>query len=97
MARRRRTRIHFDLFARIRDHHDCDQYEDCLDHAAIRNAPRVCIEECELYRAPHCKEPFIIAEILDHLHEELDRVGGSDLASGVAVSMMKVSSHHLGK
>lgn len=78
MARRRRTRVHFDIFERVRDNHDCTTYWKCLDHAAIRNLPRVCIETCEEYRAPHCKEPFIVAEILDHLHEELDRIGSNE-------------------
>ncbi|MFA5053194.1 MAG: hypothetical protein WC565_04010 [Parcubacteria group bacterium] len=74
--RRRRTRIAFDIFERIRDHHDCDQYEECLDHASTRNNPRVCHEECRLYVPPDPREAFIIAEILDHLREALDQVQG---------------------
>jgi len=77
-GRRRRTRIAFDIFERIRDHHDCDQYEECLDHASTRNNPRVCHEACRLYVPPDPREALIIAELLelDSLREELNRIEG---------------------
>lgn len=73
-----RTRIKFDLKARIRDHHDCPIYEKCLDFAAELNRPRVCIEQCGLFVPPHPCEALIIAECLDDWRERHGEAVDSD-------------------
>ena len=59
-------RIVFSLEERIRDHHDCPGYDECLETSAERNYKRVCYETCYSYIPPHKNEAFIIAEILEN-------------------------------
>jgi len=67
----RRKRVQFKIFERIRDHHDCSMYEDCLLAAAELNAPRVCWEGCPLWMPPARNEHLIIAEILENLQSKV--------------------------
>jgi len=83
----KRKRVHFKIFERIRDHHNCPLYDDrvevdpftgeekvrrgCLTEAADLNAPRVCWEGCPLYVRPPANEHEVIAEILDNLRDHV--------------------------
>lgn len=73
MPKSNRKRVHFDIFSRIRDHHDCHMYETCLDAAADLNAPRVCYEGCPIFVKPDPNEALIIAELLEQIQWVLNR------------------------
>jgi len=85
MSRRKRIRVKFSMKERIRDHHDCIQYDtdwvdedgrrrdSCLTQAFKLNRPRVCVETCKLFIEPHPKEALIIAETLEDWLEKYGR------------------------
>lgn len=70
----KRKRVKFCLRERIRDHHDCSLYEDCLSAAAGLNSPRVCWEGCPLFMEPAPNENLVIAEILDYIRDQIPKV-----------------------